>query len=809
MSVDPLKQAVAGRWQVPLFVFASGLLVIGIVRLRPSESVFSFDEGMERVVALRRGELFPQALELLDRLAAVEDRTLTEQARITRSLAETLFFQQRRTGVIVPQVARGILEQYAESEAGGIPIEAVDHQRMGQVNEWLARLAPAIDHYRSAVEMGIDRPLDLRRRIVELLARITPVAVAEVHAELDALLAAAESSPDHLLWAAQQKVALWSREGRHEDSAALLDQLRPKLINTAGRDELDWLWALTLVHFGPDRYNEAERELRSLRDRLALSDSLHARTGWLLGELNLRDDRPQAAMAFFSDVLRNHGSGEYRAASFLGNAVALARLQRFDASLAEFERLIAMLPQLAASEVVNPTMVRTALTTLAESLKPDESRQTTALELTRLARSLARSDDAVLQTRFAESMATIYAALARSKRRLAEARDDGLSRPDSAERETLLADSRRYFVAAGDEYHRLARLLTLSEASSADAAWSSIEMYEQAGLTQRHIAELKAFIANRPEHGLVPDARNRLGRAYQQLGALQSASEQYRRNVREHPRAIPALHSRIELAATYISLGGDNLDLAEQTLLELVDQSGGPELVTPAAEEFKDGLFLLARLYERRGHYEEVIPRLDEFLNRYGDDPRAEQAGFLLAEAYRQSAEAIRRDLGQAVNAVRREQLETWRRQRLERANALYGRSISAVEARPKSTHTPLEATRLALSHFYRADCAFDLGQYARAIELYEEATLKYEDDPSALAGYVQMVRCHHRLGNSADARQAIRRGRILVKKIADEAFARERQRTGGAESAAWDRAEWQAYFDWLADSSLFAQAGV
>ena len=41
------------------------------------------------------------------------------------------------------------------------------------------------------------------------------------------------------------------------------------------------------------------------------------------------------------------------------------------------------------------------------------------------------------------------------------------------------------------------------------------------------------------------------------------------------------------------------------------------------------------------------------------------------------------------------------------------------------------------LSLFFRADCAYELGNFEEAIKLYDTAALRYQEDPSALAAYV------------------------------------------------------------------------
>ena len=63
-----------------------------------------------------------------------------------------------------------------------------------------------------------------------------------------------------------------------------------------------------------------------------------------------------------------------------------------------------------------------------------------------------------------------------------------------------------------------------------------------------------------------------------------------------------------------------------------------------------------------------------------------------------------------------------------------------------------LDRLYLKLSHFYRADCVYDLGRYEEAIKLYDAASLKYQDDSSSLAAYVQIVNSYCALGKLDEA---------------------------------------------------------
>ena len=96
-------------------------------------------------------------------------------------------------------------------------------------------------------------------------------------------------------------------------------------------------------------------------------------------------------------------------------------------------------------------------------------------------------------------------------------------------------------------------------------------------------------------------------------------------------------------------------------------------------------------------------------------------------------------------------------------------------EGSKESTRTPpsgeVDKLYMKLAHFYRADCVFDLGGYEESIRLYDAAAFRYQDDPSALAAYVQIVNAYCALGKFNEAKTANERAKWLLKKMPPEAF--------------------------------------
>ncbi|MEM6315005.1 MAG: tetratricopeptide repeat protein, partial [Planctomycetota bacterium] len=110
----------------------------------------------------------------------------------------------------------------------------------------------------------------------------------------------------------------------------------------------------------------------------------------------------------------------------------------------------------------------------------------------------------------------------------------------------------------------------------------------------------------------------------------------------------------------------------------------------------------------------------------------------------------------------------------------------------------PTEATDLRVykqAQFGLADCMYDLGEYAQAIELYNAAAYRYQDDPAALGAYVQIINAHVKLGQKEQARTVNERVKWLVKRMPDDAF-----ESGGGLS----REAWQRWFDWAEQSGMW-----
>jgi tetratricopeptide (TPR) repeat protein len=350
---------------------------------------------------------------------------------------------------------------------------------------------------------------------------------------------------------------------------------------------------------------------------------------------------------------------------------------------------------------------------------------------------------------------------------------------------------------AGDAYIAYSQKLTLNDDKGyGEAMWKGIDLYDRAAAVQYVISALELFVAERPEDPLAPDALLRLGRAYQAAGLFDKAIAAFQRNQFRYPQSLAASKSAVPLAQAYIAKGADSYTKAETVLLSVVDNN---PLLDPSAEEFKQALFELAQLYYRTSRFEEAVSRLEEFTQRYPNDERLGQLLFLMADSYRKSASLLDArlasdttpDAGKASDAA---EAAAARKDRLNKAKSLFERVVELYRGHPPTK--PVDQLYLKLAHFYRADCLYDLGDFADAIKLYDAAAFRYQDDPSALTAYIQIVNAYCSLGKIQDAKTANERAKWLLRRIPSEAF------TDG--SFTMPKEYWEQWLKWTSDAGMW-----
>jgi tetratricopeptide (TPR) repeat protein len=259
----------------------------------------------------------------------------------------------------------------------------------------------------------------------------------------------------------------------------------------------------------------------------------------------------------------------------------------------------------------------------------------------------------------------------------------------------------------------------------------------------------------------------------------------------------------VPLAQAYIAKGPQSYPSAEAALLRVIEDN---PLITPEAQEFREALFELAQLYYRTDRFEEAVARLVELTDRYPQDERRGQVLFMMADSYRKSAALLNVNLANvavggnappAPAAVKPGENEAAaaKRDRLAKARGFYDKVIELY--RDNAPVREIDRLQLKLSHFYRADCVYDLGRYDEAIKLYDAAALKYQDDSSSLAAYVQIVNSYCALGKLDEAKTANERAKWLLRKMPEGAF-----RDG---SFSMPKAYWEQWLKWTGNTGLFA----
>lgn len=791
-SFHLLKQSLASRWQVPLLACAVALLILSVLRIRPQHVPPTFEQMLDQVIALQRGEFYLEASEQAGKLLEEPNLTHTQKGAVYQALAETIYLVECTRKKHDLDNAQRIALNYHLSIDNGIPATAKTWEHIAQAHQWLGNSAEAIEAYRKAIDLGSPDRSRLRRAIIEQLRLGFRGAEKAVREELAQMLYESQLQSQDLTWAAEQQINSLVEANELDVARDVLNGLTPRLEKAGQHPHAQYLNAR--LDYLTHQYDQAERILLALRNELVSSDPLAAKAGWLLGRLHYQDGRPQEALACFREVLQSQPPEEYAMACRLGIAESLAALEHIEEAATAYEEVSGQAAGAPHNDVFDRDSIRVSLTSLYATLKA-RGQVEESLRFLRLAVGMIPLDNHDMAVNYCRKLAELYAAIGEQYRSRVTPTPATTAPTTSRDvsTETALRHAHDAFQNAAEEYLRLSRLLVLDDQAATDAAWEAANYFDRANEPDRLVAVLETFLQEHPGNPRLPEALRRLGLALQSQGRYKEAIARYIENQDRYARTPPAMRSLIPMAQCYMALDPKAYPDAERVLLTIVDQPAEKGYFAPQALEYREAVFLLGDLYDRWGKPAKAIGRLEEFLERYSQDPRVTKIQFTLANAHRKRALGA---IARTPTSAPAGSDDTIAIDSLTRAEELFGEVIRSLEQLPRSRRSHVEETCLRHSYLYRADCVFDRHEYARALAMYEEIARSYRTEAMALAAYVQMLNCYQRMGKPDQGRQTLDRIRVLVKGIPAEQY----KELPAAEDATW----WKGFFDWVETSNVF-----
>ena len=789
------RRKLAQLWQLPLLLLSIGLFAWSaylFIDPRPGLSVGQRIDTARDYLTHGRPEA---AVDQLNKLLASEKLARDNEARSRLLLAEALEAAQKQRGLDLDVNHERIIEQSRLALAQGVKPEAEIYRRLGDSYRALNKAAEALECYRRAIAMDAPRALALQRKVIDLQLLQPDTAPAE--ASIEDYLRLEGLADAERAWGLGRKAELLVNRGSFFEARALLGEARRFDGDPVAQGQVHYglgycAWKLADLP-------EAERLLRVARDHLKSQHPLDADAAYALGRIRQDRDDPKEAVSFYAHVIEDHPDSALAPLARLGRGVCRIILGNDDAGLTDLHDLVEELGARRSRQRHRGDVLaglRQASATLSARGNFQGSIEVMSYE----------------QTLEPEPQPDFYSRLAGVFERRADQVDQSLPQsPNAAEKVRRTQQVRDLRTRAGDAYVAYSRAVILDDdRAHGEALWKGVDLYDRAGNIQHAISALELFVAERPDDGAAPEALLRLGRAYQAAGLFDKAISAYQRNQSRHGQSLAASKSGVPLAQAYIAKGPQSYPAAEAALLRVIEDN---PLITPEAQEFREALFELAQLYYRTERFEESVARLRELTDRYPQDERRGQVLFMTADSYRKSAGLLNvsavtvapvvaatgagpasalQQSGSQVEAA------AAKRERLGKAREFYDKVIDLHRDQPPARE--IDKLHLKLSHFYRADCAYDLGRYEEAIKLYDAAALKYQEDPSALAAYVQIVNSFCALGKLDEAKTANERAKWLLRKMPEGSF-----RDG---SFSMPKAYWEQWLKWTNNAGLWANSG-
>jgi tetratricopeptide (TPR) repeat protein len=783
MPTSSAAANVARLWQLPLLLLSILLFGYAAYLFVDPAPGLTIEQKIDVARKLLAQERHDAAEAQLNRLLNSEKLSPIERGRIHLLLAESIDMGQRRLRIAVPINYANIIEQTRLALAAGVEADAIVYRRLAQSYEALERFDEALDHYRKAMAMDPEKSIAVHRKIIDLQLQTDQLTAAEHSLGLyldNPTLSAAERA-----WALSEKAQLLIDSERFVDARIALDEA----LKTADDPILQGTvnFRLGYAAYKLKNADDAERYFRVARDLLRVQHPLDGDAAFWLGRIAQDRGDARQAISFYEVVLQSHPGNKIAPLARMGRGVSRIQLAQDDPGLSDLQELVGQI-QARPSRAKYRDQALASLRQACEILAGRGNLEG-AIEL--LAHEQILDPDP--SAPFFSRAGSVY-----------EKRAEQIERsiPGSAPADRIRKEQqwRSALIRAGDAFLAHSNKLTVvDDKGYVQSLWRSIDLYERASAVANVVSSLELFVAERPDDPLAPDALLRLGRAYQSAGMFDKAITAFQRNQFRYPQSLAASKSAVPLAQAYLAKGPEYFGRAESVLLSVLDNN---PLLGPDSEEYRQAVFELAQLFYRSQRFEESVVRLEEFIQRYPRDERVAQLTFLMADSYRKSAgllESPKRSASASLDesgppAIDLVSAANARKERLMQAKTLYDRVIETF--RNKQPTREIDQLYLRLAHFYRADCLYDLGEYAEAVKLYESAAFRYQDDPSSLAAYVQIVNAYTRLGRLDDARTANERAKYLLRRMPPEAFANG--------TFNMPRQYWEEWLKWTTDAGMW-----
>lgn len=370
--------------------------------------------------------------------------------------------------------------------------------------------------------------------------------------------------------------------------------------------------------------------------------------------------------------------------------------------------------------------------------------------------------------------------------------------------------ARKRYRAAGDAFAEAARLQFDTE-EYLSTQWSAIDAYQNGRHFTQSIRLLEPYLRyeqrRRKPRGLVA-----FGRALLAEGDPQRAIEALTTCIDEYPR--DPLRYRARLLAALAHAENGNLDAAR---VLLTDNLQDGEL-TPKSSAWRDSLLTLGELLYERGYHnylaaeretgpnrlailrdnqailQEAVRNLDEAVERYWPQPRAESAAYLSARAHVLSSRwpRIESKSPEILDAARRA-LRAQADQELRTALRGFQDLRKHLSSREEEARLPENEQKMHRNCFIaEADVLREMGKWEDAAAAYRAVELRYMNEPPALEAILGRASCLKALGRPREADLLVRQAGVVLQRIPNEWNDRF------AETTRYDRAGWEKLLTWM-----------